>query len=101
MGIVEFSEADLVAALAREERITNASRRRGLTPHDILARVSIETGFPVETLLGRSRFRTVAAARARLFQELRATGLSYPEIGRFCGRDHTTVMSALRHWEAS
>lgn len=47
-------------------------------------------------VLGRSRTKSVAAARQAVYRGLRERGLSYPEIGRLLDRDHTTVMHACR-----
>ncbi len=53
-------------------------------------------GVPRDLVLGRSRPKSVAFARNRLYAELSRTGLSYPEIGSLLDRDHTTVMAGVR-----
>lgn len=47
-------------------------------------------------VLGRGRTKRVAQARHAVMRALRDMGMSYPEIGRLLGRDHTTVLAALR-----
>ena len=76
-------------------------------PPDLIARV-IETvahheGVSVETMLSPLRTReAVAARRKALYLAYRMSGKSLPEIGRrFGGRDHTTVLHAVRTMEAS
>jgi hypothetical protein len=52
------------------------------------------------SVLGRSRSKGVAAARAMAMALVRRrTRLSYPELGRVFGRDHTTVMVAVKKAE--
>jgi hypothetical protein len=72
---------------------------------DLIARV-IETvanyeGVSAETMLSPLRTReAVAARRKALYLAYRMSGKSLPEIGRrFGGRDHTTVLHAVRTME--
>jgi chromosomal replication initiator protein len=64
----------------------------------IVKATAIRFDVPANALLARDRRPVVARARKvamRVVREL--TGHSLPEIGRaFGGRDHTTVLSALR-----
>ncbi len=54
-------------------------------------------GMPREQLTSRDRHKSVAFARQMAMYLIRQTlQLSYPEIGRLFGRDHTTVMHAVR-----
>jgi chromosomal replication initiation ATPase DnaA len=46
-------------------------------------------------VLGRRRGPRFLEARRELYAALRAWGWSYPAIGRFVGRDHTTVLQVL------
>jgi Bacterial dnaA protein helix-turn-helix len=51
----------------------------------------------VEELLEHTRSRSLVPARRRFWYELRkATGRSYPELGRVLGWDHTTIMDGVR-----
>lgn len=49
-----------------------------------------------EEILGRGRSKSIARARHSVFLSLRVRGLSYPEIGRLMGRDHTTVLAVCQ-----
>jgi chromosomal replication initiation ATPase DnaA len=49
-----------------------------------------------EDILGARRTKQAAAARHAVMRALRDMGMSYPEIGWLLGRDHTTVLAALR-----
>lgn len=53
-------------------------------------------GTNVEAIHSTSREKSVTSARMVACWLLRETGLSYPEIGRAVGRDHTTAMHACR-----
>lgn len=47
-------------------------------------------------ILSRDRHRTVSHARQTTGYLMRRLGLSYPEVGRELGVDHTSVMAACR-----
>lgn len=47
-------------------------------------------------VFSRGRMAPVAAARKAMMALLRQRGWSYPAIGKLFGRDHSTVMGALR-----
>jgi chromosomal replication initiation ATPase DnaA len=65
-----------------------------------LERIASEHGVTALEVLGRGRTKSVARARAHFAHVLRAsTELSYPEIGRLLGRDHTTAMHGDRAHE--
>jgi chromosomal replication initiation ATPase DnaA len=53
-------------------------------------------GTTMEAVRGRDNDRSVTSARMIACWLLRETGMSYPEIGRALGRDHTTIMHACR-----
>ena len=87
-------------ALLSSLRVYAAKRRqlaRGSSPADqAVALASWATGISPEEMRGRSRRPKIAAARALAYSILRARGMSLPRIGRYFGRDHTTVLAALR-----
>jgi chromosomal replication initiation ATPase DnaA len=59
-------------------------------------------GVTLQAAAGASRLHNDAFARHRLWVLLRdRTALSYPEIARAWGRDHSTVMSAVSAWNRS
>ena len=86
---------DLAAAVLSD--FIRSSRSR-VTPERVFEVVASGCGVSVEDLLGRSRTRPLVSARHLAMYILRQqTDLSYPDIARvFGGRDHTTVMHAVR-----
>lgn len=63
--------------------------------------VAKRLGYEVEDLFSASRAGGVARARQLAMAVARATlERSYPELGRAFGRDHTTVIAAVRAVEA-
>ena len=55
------------------------------------------TGYTIEALMGRSRVVGLAKTRLVMMFLLRKhTQLSFPQIGKVCVRDHSTVMAACR-----
>ena len=80
-----------------------ASRPRVITPELILDETAKMFGLTVEDLCGKSRRRPLVTARQigmYVFREL--TDFSYPKIAEeFGGRDHTTVMHAVREDQAA
>lgn len=63
---------------------------------DILLDVSWTSGVPVWDILGRGRCSRMVAARQEVMRRCRLAGYSYPQIGKYLGRDHTTVLYAIR-----
>lgn len=81
--------------LTREERILKELRRRGLD--EIVERHALTRNVTVMEVVGRRRYKNIAAARHGVWRELRlAKRLSFPEIARLFDVDHTTVMSGVR-----
>lgn len=69
----------------------------GSTNPDIyLALVSELSGISQRDILGTSRAQEIMRARQLLYAVLRGVGWSYPRIGKFVGRDHTSVMSGVK-----
>jgi chromosomal replication initiator protein len=58
----------------------------------IAARVAERHRVSVKALRGSSRVRNVAWARQVAMSVARAAGFSFPQIGAYFGRDHSTVM---------
>ena len=89
-------------ATREEAGIDQKPRAKFLSRHDqatrILDAVSQATGVTVPGLLSRERTRTIAEARHLAAWLLRnRTRLSFLEIGAVLGgRDHTTIMAAVR-----
>jgi chromosomal replication initiation ATPase DnaA len=53
-------------------------------------------GMDPEQVFMRRRSVDYVIARALVWDALRADGFSYSQIGRWTGRDHSTVMNALK-----
>lgn len=87
----------LVAELDKmRDSLTTAVRARAGKPDHVLAVVATVTGLDPQVVVGPSRMHLVVKARAVVCLVLRDAGLSYPEIGRCIGRDHTTAMNACK-----
>ena len=63
---------------------------------DLAEMVAAQHGVTVEDMLSPRRSAGLVLARNHLYQALRDLGWSYSEIGRYCRRDHTTVMYACK-----
>ncbi len=68
---------------------------------DLVARIARTAGalwaVDPDTILSRSQRKRVVAARAAVCAVMRNNlGMTYPDIGATLGRDHTTVMHAVR-----
>ncbi len=70
------------------------ARLRGVD--ELVAQGCLVGGISRAEFYSRSRTAVVCAARAVIWIAMRRRGLSYPEIGWLSGRDHSTVMNALR-----
>ena len=70
------------------------------TPEVVVEAVATAVGVDVEDILGEGRTTSVARARRLAMAVARwTTGWSYPEIGRFFGRDHSSVIHAVNRVE--
>ena len=67
----------------------------------ILSRVERKHGFTVGALQTRLKTRAICTARDEAMSLIRKRlGWSYPQIGRFFNKDHSTVIYAVRRHEA-
>lgn len=84
----------LAAALLRGEAPDVAVR-------EIIAAITTAFGLTAAALVGRSRCQDVVRARFAAIHAVRRAKphLSLPQIGRAFGRDHTTILNALRKME--
>jgi chromosomal replication initiation ATPase DnaA len=58
-------------------------------------------GVTLDDLRGPCRARRYFAPRQAAMAEIQATGqYSYPQIGRFFNRDHTSVLTAVQRYRA-
>lgn len=67
-----------------------------LTAEPIIAAICQMAGLSQREVLSRSRKPNLVSVRGRIAIALRGQGMSYPAIGRALGRDHSTVMHAIR-----
>ena len=76
--------------------------RAGNQPKSYLKDRCLELDVQYRGIIGRSQCHPIVKVRQELMWELREKfGLSFPAIGRlFGGRDHTTVLFAVRKVEA-
>lgn len=81
-----------------EPRYSADGRRHDLRMSDVMQAVCDVTGIASERILGRAQDRRHAGARHLLMHLLRelCAGASYPTIGFFVQRDHTTVLYGCR-----
>lgn len=75
-----------------------------MTPADdaraVLEQAAWRNHVSVDDVLSKSRLREVVKARQEAAWELRQLNLSYPQIGAILGRDHSTVLLAVRKIDA-
>lgn len=69
-------------------------------PSEIIAGVATLMKCAPDDITGTSQYNLHVRARTIVCHLLRQRGLSYPAIGRRINRDHTTVMTAVRRFEA-
>jgi hypothetical protein len=66
-------------------------------PEEVIRTVGFAYSATIEEIKTGDRFKTLAEARVVAYWMLRAvTKLSYPEIGRILGKDHSTAMSGVK-----
>ena len=63
---------------------------------ELIDAVSAETGIPAKQIRGRCRKAHIVRARQIVMYEARQLGLSYPQIARAMGKDHTTIIHGVR-----
>jgi chromosomal replication initiation ATPase DnaA len=67
----------------------------------IVGAVAVSHGVTVADILGDSRVKKIAWARCAAYAAVRAeTGASFPKIGRWFRRHHTTVLTGIRSHKA-
>lgn len=71
-----------------------------VSPRTVMAQIASSHGMSVDVLTGKSQSKPIVCARHHAMYEVvrRCPHMSWPEIGRTFGKDHTTVMSAVRAW---
>lgn len=88
---------EIVAGIVSEEAEKRAIKEAMAPSRKILLEVSKKTGVPAGTITGPMRTKPVIRARHIAMTIIRrCTKMSLTEIGAMFGRDHTTVMGALK-----
>ena len=71
-----------------------------MTPNErrklLVAQACAEAGVSLEDVMGSCRLSKVCRVRQKMFSIFRDEGMTLPEIGRFFGRDHTTVLYGIK-----
>lgn len=80
----------------RDEPRTGRVDARHPTVRAIVARVCLEEGIKPRALFSDRRDQLVSWPRARIAEALRCEGFSFPAIGGFLGRDHSTIVYLVR-----
>lgn len=69
-------------------------------PTALFAAVARAFHIPLEGVLGRSRDRNAVRCRQTIYAILRADGHSFLRIARWMGRDHSTIMHGVEHFDS-
>jgi ATPase involved in DNA replication initiation len=78
--------------------IIGKQKRRSM--REIAEEVAAQQGVVMDLLRSDTRRHSVSHARQDAMRLQRVEGYSYPQIGAFWGRDHTTVVYGVRAAEA-
>lgn len=77
-----------------------SSNKAGATPASrtkwVIESICYFHGLSIDDVLGRSSVKRVVSQRRVMIYELRLRGWSYPKIGKYLGKDHSTIMHSLR-----
>lgn len=83
-----------------QQEIEDRLEGRPLVINAIIASAALAFGLTPADLLSRDRHKSIAEARCCVcFVARQCTRMSYPQIGKALGRDHTSVMSAVKRVE--
>lgn len=66
-----------------------------MTKEELLAECGIMFSIHRRDIVGPARFDFIMPARFAMYKALRECGLSFPQIGKFMNRHHTTVMHGI------
>lgn len=70
-----------------------------VTWRDVVSAVARDFGFTFADLVGGCRLRPIMLARRTAAFVLHKRGSSFPQVGRWLGVDHSTVIHAVRQFE--
>lgn len=71
-----------------------------VTSSDIIAAIAVDMNVGLKDLLGGTRFKPIVLARRTAAYVLHKRGNSYPLVGKWLGIDHSSVVYAVRQFEA-
>jgi len=103
---VERLEARVLDLTAELRRLLPKPSQRLPDPETHLTVMSIvddvaEThGLTQAEILGRNRQAHIVRARHECFGIAKGAGVSYADIGRSMGRDHTAIMHGVKKWNS-
>lgn len=98
--MVEIKRRYVIARVEAKLRSLPQPAPAAVTPLDILTSVCRERCMTVERAVSITRSRPVALVRHEIVWRCRTElGSSWVDIGRFLGKDHTTVISGFRAYE--
>ncbi len=100
-ALAAMEEGEITLALATEALAEHLARTdSALTVGDIEAVVATYFGITPADIHSSRRTRTVSTARmVAMFLARRHTRMSYPEIGQFMGKNHSSVVLAVQRME--
>jgi len=106
MARLKRAEATIRALTRRLDLLEgHAEPKPAETPPDgmaeVVAIVAAQYGLRAAHLVGPSKYRRYIPARFEAYRRLRDAGFSYGQIGRYFGRDHSTVMHGVAKAEKS
>jgi len=91
------TEPTIDAAKNLIKGVHTKSRSSQLTPSQVIEKISTLFGIPVSEIRGTRQVQDIVRVRQLVMYTLYySEGLSYPKIGSEFGKDHTTVMHAVR-----
>jgi len=91
------ARADVLTYHRVKETVESLDRK---TMRGIAIRVAAKHNLPMPEIFSKNRRHFVSQVRQEVMWECRAKGYSLGQIGRFLGRDHTTIIHGIRAHEA-
>lgn len=82
-----------------DNRIARQLLQPRVTVRSIAQEVATAENFPVDRVLGKDRSHEACRVREKVCFIARERGFSFPQIGRTLGRNHTTIINAVRNEE--
>lgn len=85
---------------AQQAERTRRKQAVGFRARPLIKSVAERNGVSIEAITGPGAYQSIVRVRDEVCWVLRRSGFSYPEIGIAVNRDHTSVMAAVRRFEA-